>query len=154
MTTSPTPTPSSSSPEVAAWQSVLAAEHVAVFGYGVVAARLRADDDGDASRAVAGWETHQDRRDRATARLLTLGAEPVVADAAYALGEPVTDPASASRLAAALERGCAQGYADLVAAVVPEDRQLPARWLVAAAAAESWWSDTVPPLPGLDGRLG
>lgn len=153
MTTSPSPTVSRDGSPVAAWQALLAAEHVAVFGYGVVAARLRADDDPDADRAVADRQVHQVRADRAATAVLGLGAELVVAEPAYALAEPVTDAAAAARLAATLEHGCAQTYADLVAASSPADRALPAGWLVAAAAAATRWSGVVPPLPGLDGRL-
>ena len=154
MTTSPTPRPSEAEPgaDLAAWDATLAAEQQAVFGYQVVAAQLRADDDPAADPAAADLSRHRRRQDLAAAQLGRLGAPPAAAPPAYALPGPVTDARAAADLAAALEQACAQAYADLVAAAEPAQRALPAGWLVAAALAETRWAGAVPPLPGLDGR--
>jgi hypothetical protein len=156
VTSSPSPGSTAGDPPslLDAWQSVLAAEHVAVYGYGVVAARLRAEGADPAEDAAADLEVHRGRRDRATAAVVRLGGDPVVAEAAYAPAETVDGEAAAARLAAELERACAVTYADLVAAADPGARRALAGWLVAAAAAETRWSGEVPPLPGLDGRIG
>lgn len=156
MTTSPGPTQTTegSSGLVEAWQALLAAEHAAVYGYGVVAGRLRAEADPAAGAAGADLDEHGRRRDVAEVAVTGLGATPVAAEPGYAVTPPPADASAAAALAAGLERDCAARYADLVAASGPDDRRLPATWLVAAAAAETRWSGEVPPLPGLDGRVG
>ncbi len=98
---------------VAAAQAALAAEYAAVYGYGVVGARVGAGHVADARAAYA---EHRARRDAMNRAVRDLGAEPVAADAAYALPFPVPDAASAVRLAAVLEDRVAGAYADLVRA--------------------------------------
>jgi hypothetical protein len=149
------PSPESGSPAEArllSWQSALTAEQQAVFGYQVVAARLRAEDDPSAVAAAADLTQHRRRGDRAAAEIALLGVTPAPAEPAYVLPTPVTDASAAVELASRLEKACAQAYADLVAAAAPTDRQVPAEWLVSAAVAQTRWSGTVPSLPGLDDR--
>lgn len=155
MTATPSPgTPTGAPTTVAgAWEAVLAAEQVAVYGYGVVAARLRAERDPSAEAAVTDLGLHQRREDQAEAAVRAAGGGPAAAAPAYALPGPVADTAGATALAAQLERACAAAYADLVAVVPTQERGRPVGWLVSAADAETRWSGTVPPLPGLDGRL-
>ena len=83
----------------------LAAEHAAIFGYGIAGARL----DGPLLEAARQAETaHRARRDA----LLALGAggTPPPAEAAYALPFPVTDAPSALRLAVHLEERSAAAW--------------------------------------------
>jgi Domain of unknown function (DUF4439) len=137
----------------AAWEAVLEAEQVAVYGYGVVAARLRAERDPSAEAAVTDLGQHQRRRDQARAAVQSAGGEPAAAAPAYALPAPVADAADATALATQLERACAAAYGDLVALVPTEERGRPVGWLISAADAETRWSGTVPPLPGMGDRL-
>src|SRR5689334_6361687 len=88
--------------ENAALQEVLAAEHVAVWGYGVVGAAL-----GSAARAhaVAAENAHRDLRDRVAELLDSRRQDPVPAKAGYALPFPVLSAHDAASLAVRLEDG-------------------------------------------------
>jgi len=72
--------------ENAALNEALAAEHAAVWGYGVVGAALGA---GAASAAAAAETAHRDLRDQVTALLVERKAEAVGAQGGYALPFPV-----------------------------------------------------------------
>ena len=63
--------------EIAALQAALAAEHAAVYGYGVVGAML---SGAAGSLAHADWLAHQEARDTLEAMLVKLGATPVAAE--------------------------------------------------------------------------
>ncbi len=74
----------------------LAAEHAAVYGYGVVGGRI-ADERRDEAREA--YDAHVRGATRWSGPC-GLGAAPVAAAAAYALPFPVPDAAAALRLAA------------------------------------------------------
>ena len=93
--------------DIAALQAALAAEHAAVYGYGIVGAMVTG---GAETLARADWLAHQEARDTLEAMLVKLGATPVAASPAYQLPFAVTGEASAVRLAAALEDGVTQAY--------------------------------------------
>jgi hypothetical protein len=103
-----TSTVSPSAAEDAALQDALAAAHTAVWGYGVVGARLPADGRGP---VVAAQEAHRDLRDQVTELLTARSVEPVPAEAAYALPFPVLSPTDAATLAVTLEDGTSQAWA-------------------------------------------
>lgn len=94
-------------------QAALAAEHAAVYGYGVVGGRL---DDARRAEATAAYDAHRARRDALARTVRDLGGKPAVAAAAYALPFEVPDAAAALRLAADLEDRIAGVYSDLVRA--------------------------------------
>ena len=73
-------------PENAALQEVLAAEHAAVWGYGVVGDALPA---GQRDAAQTDEAAHRDSRDVLAELLDARRADPVPAKAAYALPSPV-----------------------------------------------------------------
>jgi len=98
--------------EIQALQAALAAEHTAVYGYGVAGAMLTGADN---AAARADWESHMNSRDTLQAMISKLGAAPVAASAAYQLPFTVHDAPSARRLAAALEDGVTRAYLGLVA---------------------------------------
>ena len=81
-----------SSTEIAALQGALAAEHAAVYGYGVVGAMLAGTAQADAR---TDWTAHQVARDTLAAMLTKLGATPVAASPAYELPFAVTSAKSA-----------------------------------------------------------
>lgn len=76
----------------------LAGEHAAIYGYGVLGAHLTGPALDLARQAEA---AHRTRRDWLVTRLAS--ASPPAADPAYALPFPVTDQASALRLAVGIE---------------------------------------------------
>jgi Domain of unknown function (DUF4439) len=129
-----------------ATQAALAAEHAAVYGYGVVGAKLRGSAQ---RRARTAHDTHRARRDQLAQLVRDEGGRPVASAAGYALPFPVNGPADATRLAAHLENAVAAAYADLVAAGDGHLRQLAARALQEAAVRAAAWSRKSTPFPGL-----
>ena len=93
--------------ETAALNDALAAEHAAVWGYGVVGAAL----DDDARGTAAGAETaHRDLRDRLFTLLGERKADPAPPEGAYTLPFPVLSAADAAALAVVLEDGVAGAW--------------------------------------------
>ncbi|OLZ66980.1 hypothetical protein AV521_26720 [Streptomyces sp. IMTB 2501] len=137
--------------ELTAVQAALAAEHAAVYGYGVVGGRI-----GEARRteARAAFDAHRASRDALTREVRDLGGQPVAADAAYALPFPVPDPATAVLLAAHLEERVAGVYADLVRATTGARRGAAAAALREAAVRAVRWSGQSVTFPGLAERAG
>src|SRR5918998_6416956 len=88
--------------ETASLREALAAEHTAVWGYGVVGAAL--GPQGRAGVASA-QNAHRDLRDRLTGLLAERGGDPVPPEAAYELPFPVLSAVDAAALAVVLENG-------------------------------------------------
>jgi hypothetical protein len=141
--------------EVDALQRVLAAEHAAVYGYGLVGGRLAGLDQ---AAATASFVAHESRRDAVSRLLRDRGAVPVAALPAYRPATPVVGRVSALRLAMLLEEGCAASSTNTLA--VTDDatlRRSAAGWLGDAAArdqdarrrAGAAALAATPPLPGL-----
>jgi Domain of unknown function (DUF4439) len=133
---------------VAALQGALAAEHAAVYGYGVAGAMLTGSAQADAR---ADWTAHQVARDTLEATLARLGATPVAASPAYALPFAVTGAASAARLAATLEAGVTRAYLGLVAVSDPALRSFAAKAMQASANRALAWSGSTVAFPGMTG---
>ncbi|MGW1728583.1 ferritin-like domain-containing protein [Streptomyces sp. NPDC002306] len=133
-------------PEMEALQAVLAAEHAAVYGYGVVGGLI---SEGRRTEARAGYDAHRARRDALVREVRDLGGEPVAASAAYALPFPVADSATAVRLAAELEDRVAGVYSDLVRASAAQRRAGAAGALREAAVRAVRWRGGSVAFPGL-----
>ena len=102
-----------------ALQAALAAEHAAIYGYGVVGAHLT----GTAlAAATSDWIAHQVARDSLEAMLRAAGRQPAAAAVAYRLPHPVRNPAGAMSLAVILENRVTTAYLGLVA--LPSSRWL------------------------------
>ncbi|XRQ03553.1 ferritin-like domain-containing protein [Actinomadura welshii] len=114
-------------------RAVLKAEHAAVYGYGVLGARLQGSLQRTA-RAV--WDDHRAKRN---ALASILSGEPVAAAAAYRLPVEVTSPRSAARLAAALEDGLVPAYVGLAGASSPDLRAFAADGARRAQARAAAW---------------
>ncbi|MEU4266036.1 ferritin-like domain-containing protein [Streptomyces sp. NPDC025273] len=127
-------------------QAALAAEHAAVYGYGVLGGRLEGARRTDARTA---HDAHRARRDALVRTVRDLGGTPVAADAAYALPFAVPDPSAALRLAAVLEDRVAAVYSDLVRAAGGPLRQEAAGALREAAVRAVRWRGTGVAFPGL-----
>jgi hypothetical protein len=85
---------------VAALQNALAAEHAAIWCYALAVAFL---SGADATRAREDENAHRELRNQVEETLTQLGAPPISAQPAYATPQPVTDSASAARLAVVAE---------------------------------------------------
>ncbi|MEU0603693.1 ferritin-like domain-containing protein [Streptomyces sp. NPDC006393] len=137
--------------QVKALQAALAAEHAAVYGYGVVGGRIRRERRTDARAA---YDAHRARRDALVREVRDLGARPVAAAAGYALPFPVPDSAAAVRFAAELEDRVADVYSDLVRACDGERRREAAGALREAAVRAVRWRGESVAFPGLAERAG
>ncbi|MGH3933187.1 MAG: ferritin-like domain-containing protein [Pseudonocardiaceae bacterium] len=94
-----------------ALQSALAAEHAAVWAYGLVGAFL-ADELAD--QLVEAAVAHRARRDGIERVLIDAGVPPVPAEPAYLIPEPVTDNASALRLTITVETDTAAAWRSVI----------------------------------------
>jgi hypothetical protein len=93
--------------ENTALNEALAAEHAAVWGYGVVGAAL---SEATQASAAASEAAHRDVRDRVVALLHSRDADVVDAKGAYALPFPVLSEVDAAALAVVLENGVAAAW--------------------------------------------
>ncbi|MFD7065033.1 ferritin-like domain-containing protein [Streptomyces sp. NPDC059906] len=132
-----------------ALQAALAAEHAAVYGYGVVGGRIGAERRAEARTA---YDAHRARRDVLAREVRDLGGEPVVAAAGYTLPFSVPDSAAAVRLAAELEERVAGVYSDLVRAAEGDGRASAAGALREAAVRAVRWRGGSVAFPGLAER--
>ncbi|MFF5565042.1 ferritin-like domain-containing protein [Streptomyces sp. NPDC012623] len=134
---------------LAAAQAALAAEHAAVYGYGVVGGRI---GDARRSEATAAYAAHRARRDALARTVRDLGGRPGAAAAAYALPFAVPDGPAAVRLAAELEDRVAGVYSDLVRAAEGPLRREAAGALREAAVRAVRWRGGGVAFPGLAER--
>ncbi|BCJ67023.1 ferritin-like domain-containing protein [Polymorphospora rubra] len=80
--------------------AALTAEHAAIYAYGLIGVRL---SDAAEAEAHAAEAAHRARRDALTVLLNETSVTPPPAEPAYAVPYPVTDAASALRLAVEIE---------------------------------------------------
>ncbi|WP_309144222.1 ferritin-like domain-containing protein [Streptomyces sp. BR123] len=140
------PSPSPANRALEAAQSALAAEHAAVYGYGVIGARAASPRAAEAREAHG---THVARRDALARTVRELGGTPRAAEPAYALPHEVRSPADAERLAAEIEDRVAGAYSDLVRAADGRLRREAADALSAAAVRAARWRGVGVAFPGL-----
>jgi Domain of unknown function (DUF4439) len=140
------PVPRSAAVTTAALQAALAAEHAAVYGYGVVGANLSGARQ---AAAMNDWVAHQVARDTLEAMLRSRGAEPVAAAVAYQLPVTVRSSAQAASLAVMLEERVATAYLGLVALNSASARQFGALQVRAAALRAAFWRGSTVAFPGL-----
>jgi len=104
--------------ETTALQDALAAEHTAVWGYGVVGAALAANARQPAADSEA---AHRDVRDRIVALLEQRKTDPVPAKAGYTLPFPVLSAVDAAKLAVVLEDGVAAAWVHVLGGAADHD---------------------------------
>jgi hypothetical protein len=139
-------TPRSAVATTAELQSALAAEHAAVYGYGVVGGNLTGSRQ---AAAMTDWVAHQVARDALETMVRARGSEPVPAAAAYRLPITVRTPGQAVSLAVLLEDRVATAYLGLVALSDISVRQFGALQVQAAALRAAAWRGSTVPFPGL-----
>lgn len=136
--------------ELDALQTALAAEHAAVYLYGALGGRTSQSATPDLFAAVAAaYAAHRARRDRLTATIVDLAAEPVAAEPAYRLPRLDTPP-QVTRAALGVERACAATYAYLVENTTGEHRRSAIGALNEAAVRELVFRGTPETFPGRD----
>src|SRR3954451_22530840 len=120
-----------------ALSDALAAQHAAVWGYGVVGAALGGDAQASAATSEA---AHRDVRDQVVTLLDSRDAEVVDAKGAYALPFPVLSEVDAAALAAALEDGVAAAWVPVLdQAAERSTRELAVSVLSAAEVRAVGW---------------
>jgi hypothetical protein len=142
--TSPQPTPSTtqnpdrpSDAAVAALFDAVAAEHAAIYGYGIVSAHSSPDENDLVSAALA---EHRERRETAIAMLTGRSAKAPVPAAGYQLPIPVNNPNDAANLAVRMEDDCAAAWrAAIERASSEQDRAFAVTALTEAAVAAAHW---------------
>ena len=104
----PTPDPDRPADDgPAALYDAVAAEHAAIYGYGLVSAHIHPDDNELVSQAVA---QHRDRREAAIALLNERSVKAPLPAVGYQLPMVVTSPNSAARLAIRMESDCSVAW--------------------------------------------
>lgn len=131
---------------VAALQAALAAEHAAIYGYGVVGAYLGGSAQ---ATATSDWHAHLLARDTLTAMITRLGATPVAADPAYALPFTVDSATTARQLAAYLEDGVTGAYLGVVAVTDETVRAFGASAMRDPALRAARWRGSTVAFPGM-----
>jgi len=120
-----------------ALQVALAAEHAAVYLYGVLGARTSASEAPQLFAAVSdAYVTHRARRDHLSNLVLEEGGTPVASEPAYEIPPGLRSASAVARAALALERRSAETYAWLVANTVREQRRWAAQALTDTAVRE------------------
>lgn len=132
---------------VSALQAALAAEHTAIYGYGVLGAHL---SGGQRSTALLVMDAHRGRRDKLRTFLTAAGATPAAAAPAYHLPTAMTSARTAAELAATIETGLVAAYLGLVGVDDPTLRRYAALAMQEAAVRSFAWHSAVPPaFPGM-----
>ena len=142
--TSPQPTPSTtpnpdrpSDAGAAALFDAVAAEHAAIYGYGIVSAHSSPDENDLVSAAMA---EHRERREAAIALLTGRSAKAPLPAAGYQLPIPVNNPNDAATLAVRMEDDCAVAWrAALEQASSEQDRAFAVAALTEAAVTAARW---------------
>ncbi|MEU9829937.1 ferritin-like domain-containing protein [Streptosporangium sp. NPDC048047] len=103
--------------------TALAAEHAAVYAYGVLAARA---EGSLRSVMTAAFNAHRARRDRLRAMIIERGGTPAEPDASYRLPAVPSTSAQLTDLAVSVERGVTAAYIETVASGDPAVRRMAA----------------------------
>jgi ferritin-like protein len=111
----------------------MAAEVAAIYAYGILGVHLGAAARVNEARVAE--TAHRNRRDYLLDRL----DQPAAAPAGYDLPFPVTDPASALRLAVHVEDGVAQAWRPVLGASQGADRETALSALTDAALRAARW---------------
>jgi uncharacterized protein DUF4439 len=119
-----------------ALSAALAAEHAAIFGYGVLGVRLTGAVLTQAQQAEA---EHRARRDKLVVRLTKAGVAPPAAQPAYALPFPVVDLASGQKLAVQLEERTAAIWRVALGPTGGDERKLALDALTDCALRAARW---------------
>ena len=120
--------------DVAAAQTILSAEHAAVYAYGALTPHLRGTQRDEAHGL---YELHRQLRDDLETGIAAHGATPAAMVAAYAFPEQPTDPANAAALAGYVETRVAAVCANAVAAATAAGRPY-AAWSVVNASLRAY----------------
>ncbi|MFE3449309.1 ferritin-like domain-containing protein [Nonomuraea sp. NPDC059194] len=135
--------------DVAVVNKALAAEHAAVYAYGLMGARttgsLRA-------KVTAAFDAHRARRDQLRTLVSSGGGKPAEPEAAYALPVVPDSATEAVKLAVHVEAGITAAYLELAAATEPATRRLAALAMQESAVRSYGFRPAVTAFPGMPPR--
>ena len=117
--------------------AALAAEEAAIYAYGLIGVRLVGP--GDRTEARAAEQAHRGRRDYLVGRMSQLQASAAPSPAGYQLPFPVTDRASALKLAIQVEDGVAQAWRPVLPVTTEADRTTALAAMTEAAVRATRW---------------
>jgi Domain of unknown function (DUF4439) len=123
----------------------LAGEHAAIYGYGVLGAHLTGPALDQARQCEA---AHRTRRDALFLRLASAGPSVPAAAPEYALPFPVTDAASAIRLATQIEERTGAIWRTSLAGTTGDERRFALDALTDCALRAARWRRTAGQQPG------
>jgi hypothetical protein len=136
---------------VEALQKTLAAEHAAVYVYGVVGGRVSVSAQPRLWSAVrSAYNLHRARRDQLTSMVRTAGAEPVPAEVSYQMPNMAGTPAEQEAASRTVEERCCAVYADLVGSTSRAQRQWALDALEDAAVRLLGFGGAATPYPGIE----
>jgi hypothetical protein len=131
-------------------QKTLAAEHAAVYLFGVIGARLSASAQAQLwQRVREAYTVHRGRRDQLVAMLRAVDADPVAAEVSYDLPTPARTPGQLERAALLVEERCAAVYADMVSHTARANRQWALDSLEDSAVRLLGFGGEAEPFPGI-----
>lgn len=130
-------------------QDLLAAEHAAIYVYGVLGGRASRAGSSDLGQLIrAAYEVHRARRGQLGAMITDVGADPVAAQVAYELATPARTEHQLRSEALGIEQHCAATYAAAVATVPGGYRRWAALALGDAAVRGLSFGGEPAPFPG------
>nr|WP_313776189.1 ferritin-like domain-containing protein [Mycobacterium sp.] len=142
--TSPQPSPDPDRPTdttQAALFDAVAAEHGAIYGYGVVSAHSTPEDNSLVAEAMA---QHRTRREEALVMLAEQSVTAPLPAAGYELPLEVTDPGDAAELAVRMESDTATAWrAVLERAPTPQERTFAVTAMTQAAVLAARWKQVL-----------
>ncbi|RBQ14439.1 DUF4439 domain-containing protein [Spongiactinospora rosea] len=127
-------------------QQALAAEHAAVYAYGLIAARTTGSLRSAASTA---YNAHRARRDQLRGMIRERGTAPREAEASYAVPVTPRSAAEATRLAVHVEEGVTAAYLQLAATADVALRRRAALAMQESVTRAYGFDAEIPALPGL-----
>lgn len=137
--------------ELDALQATLAAEHNAVYVFGLIGSRTSSSAEAELYAALrAAYEAHRNSRDDLIGEIAGLGATPSPAAAAYTSPAGLDTSDGRYQAALALEQACASTYGALVGATAGPRRLGAIGLLNDVAARELSFRGTPEIFPGAD----
>jgi hypothetical protein len=127
-------------------RKALAAEHAAVYAYGVVAARTRGDLR---ARLASAFDAHRARRDRLRGLIIARGGTPAEPEASYLLPVTPTTAEAAVDLAVLVEDRVTAAYLELVAVPEPALRGMAALAMQESVARSYGLRPAISAFPGM-----
>lgn len=131
-------------------QSTLAAEHAAVWIYGVLGGQTSTSAQANLSKALrAAYTLHRARRDQLIRWVRDASETPVAAEVAYELPNAASTPAEVRATGLEVEDRCCAAYADLVGRTTGAQRTWAINALIDAAKREMNFGGVAESLPGV-----